>query len=985
MIKRILPILGVLLGIGYATHVQAQACTGPLSVTITGSTSGLPLTATASSTPVSCNAGNNGTATVTPAGGSPGSGYTYDWFGSPTGDGTATITGLTAGTYTVTVTDVNLCSTVTSVMVSQPTALSADITATDASGVANDMWICPGGSANLTGSGSGGTGGYTYTWDPNIGVGAGAHSVSPPSTTTYNLTITDANSCTAVAAKTITVNPALSTVITAYDASGYSNDMIVCPGGSATLDADPNGGTPGYTYAWDNSLAPQETNNVTPPATTTYNVTVTDTKGCTATAAKTITRNPALSAVIASTDASGVANDMIVCPGGSANLDANPTGGSPNYNYAWDNGLVGNTDMHTVTPVATTTYNVTITDNVGCTTTAAKTITVNPALSATIAATDASGVANDMIVCPGGSANLDADPSGGTSGYTYAWDNSLPANEMHTVAPPSTTTYNVTVTDANGCTATAAKTITVNPALSAVIAATDASGVANDMIVCPGGSANLDANPTGGTGPFTYAWDNTLPANETHTVTPPSTTTYNVTVTDANGCTATAAKTITVNPALSAVIAATDASGVANDMIVCPGGSANLDANPSGGTSGYTYAWDNSLPANETHVVTPPSTTTYNVTVTDANGCTATAAKTITVNPALSAVIAATDASGVANDMIVCPGGSANLDANPSGGTSGYTYAWDNSLPANETHVVTPPSTTTYNVTVTDANGCTATAAKTITVNPALSAAIAATDASGVANDMIVCPGGSANLDANPTGGTGPFTYAWDNTLPANETHTVTPPSTTTYNVTVTDANGCTATAAKTITVNPAITISSASVTSNYNGAHVSCATGQGTNNDGQITVVATGGTGTLEYSKDNGSNYQPTGVFSGLTAGSYTMVVRDANGCTASQVVTVVAPPAIVAGTCDQTNDLCQVSLGQIKVAASGGTGVLNITWTSMLIPPFTGPATGTPAGSAQPVPNTPGVGGFIIYSGLSGNTTYNFVVTDANGCHVP
>ncbi len=118
------------------------------------------------------------------------------------------------------------------------------------------------------------------------------------------------------------------------------------------------------------------------------------------------------------------------------------------------------------------------------------------------------------------------------------------------------------------------------------------------------------------------------------------------------------------------------------------------------------------------------------------------------------------------------------------------------------------------------------------------------------------------------------------------------------------------------------------------------------------------------------------------------TLTVRNSTtGCVSSPstAFTVTVLPRPTSGTCTNADDKCQVNTGEIKVTASGGTGLLNITWTAVLVPPFTGPITGTPAGSAQPVPNTPGVGGFIIYSMLSGNTTYSFVVTDANGCLAP
>jgi hypothetical protein len=259
-----------------------------------------------------------------------------------------------------------------------------------------------------------------------------------------------------------------------------------------------------------------------------------------------------------------------------------------------------------------------------------------------------------------------------------------------------------------------------------------------------------------------------------------------------------------------------------------------------------------------------------------------------------------------------------------------------------------------------------------------------------VSKTDVTCNGvndGTITVSA-PSGGYGTYEYRLDaGTWQASGSFTGLAPGT--YSVQIRDAvhTACVIVLGdQTITQPSTVTITSATVTSNHNGAHVSCATAaQGTINDGEITVVATGGTAPLMYSKDGGSNFQGTGVFAGLTAGTYTMVVQDANGCSTSTMVTITAPPAIVAGTCTNANDNCQVNAGEIKVDASGGTGVLNVTWTAVVNAPFTGPATGTPAGTAQAVPNTPGVGGSITYSGLSGNTTYNFVVTDANGCKVP
>lgn len=140
-------------------------------------------------------------------------------------------------------------------------------------------------------------------------------------------------------------------------------------------------------------------------------------------------------------------------------------------------------------------------------------------------------------------------------------------------------------------------------------------------------------------------------------------------------------------------------------------------------------------------------------------------------------------------------------------------------------------------------------------------------------------------------------------------------------------------------------------------------------------TITAGGGTG------DN-----TVTVSWNTTSGAKTVsVYHTNNGCDSPVFVyNVTVNPSPIAGTCDVTNDGCQVGAGEIKVAASGGTGTLNVTWAGYPQAPFGGPVTGMPAGSAQPIPTTGPTAGFIIYTNLSGNTQYKFKVTDANGCSV-
>ncbi len=157
--------------------------------------------------------------------------------------------------------------------------------------------------------------------------------------------------------------------------------------------------------------------------------------------------------------------------------------------------------------------------------------------SVTIGATPSADAGSDVSICNGANTTLTASASGGSSPYSYVWDNSLGSGASKSVSPSSTTTYTVTTTDNNGCTATSQVAVTVNPAPTA-----DAG---SDISICGGANTILTASASGGSSPYTYAWDNSLGNGPSKTVTPSTTTTYTVTATDNNGCTATSQVTVT--------------------------------------------------------------------------------------------------------------------------------------------------------------------------------------------------------------------------------------------------------------------------------------------------------------------------------------------------------------------------------------------------------------------------------------------------------
>lgn len=407
----------------------------------------------------------------------------------------------------------------------------------------------------------------------------------------------------------------------------------------------------------------------------------------------------------------------------------------------------------------------------------------------------------DQIVCAGLSVQIGGSPtgSGGNGGpYTFNWspatglDDATAANPN--ASPATTTTYTVNVTEpATGLSSIDQVNVTINP--------NPVADAGSDVSICAGQSVQIGGSPTGsgGSGIPTFAWSpaaglsSTTDANPI--ANPPTTTTYSVTVTDANGCSATDQITVTVNPNPVAEAGA--------DVTIGNGQSTVIGGAPtgSGGTGTLTFFWSPSSGLSSTTTpnptATPAATTTYTVTVSDANGCTDTDDITVTV---VQGPIA--DAG---TDQTICAGQSVQIGGSPvgSGGTAPLSFSWspttglDNPSIANPTASLT--ATMTFTVTVTDANNQTATDDVTVTVNP--------NPAADAGTDQTICAGASVQIGGSPTGsaGTGTLSFSWVPTVGLNDATaanpTATPTNTTAYTVMVTDANGCTATDQITVTV----------------------------------------------------------------------------------------------------------------------------------------------------------------------------------------
>lgn len=785
--------------------------------------------------------------------------YTYSW---SSGQTTATISGLSAGTYTVTVTDYE-GTTSSSATIVAPPALFGTISTLSA-------LDCNGGdNASLLVTASGGTAttsGYTYLWSTT----AATATVSGLTAGTYTVTIMDENGCTATQTETVEEPAALAVSI---------EDALICYGETdGSLTATTTGGTAAYSYAWSNG---GNASTITGLTVGSYTVTVTDGSGCTTTDYYYLFPAAELQATID-------LDNTVSCNGGAdGQLTANASGGGilapptvtptatpkcsscpdeNNYTFLWSTGA----ETSTISGLTAGTYTVTVTDDYGCTITKSETVTEPPTFTVSI---------DDEYVCYGISDGmLMATVSGGTASYSYSWNN---GGNSATISGLTAGTYTVTVTDGNSCTTTSSGMVTEHDQLSVIISnqsnvscfgGDDGSLTAMENVVnSPMAFAKLLLPPTN-----SYSWSN---GGSTATITGLSAGTYTVTISNASGCTATTQATITEPTALSASIGS-------QSNVVCNGASTgSAMATVSGGTAAYGYLWSN---GGMTATVSGLSAGTYTVTVTDGNSCTTTAEAMIT-EPTVLGVTASTDSN------VNCNGGSdGGATASASGGTMPYTYDWSN---GGSSASISGLSAGTYTVTVTDLYGCTITDNATIT-QPTSLVASAVTDAN------VSCNGGSdGGVTASASGGTMPFTYDWSN---GGSTASISGLSVGTYTVTVTDNLGCTSMDNVTIT-QPSVLALSIMDDQICNSA-----------GDGELTANPSGGTTAYTYLWSTGAT---SASISGLSGGTYTLTVTDMNSCTITETAYVYEATEVTATIIEDIDISCNGEVdGQLTVQGAGG-----------------------------------------------------------------
>ncbi|MCC6283509.1 MAG: gliding motility-associated C-terminal domain-containing protein [Saprospiraceae bacterium] len=896
-----------------------------------------PCNVNGSVTNINCNGASTGAIALTVSAACPN--RTFQWAGPNSYSSTAEdITGLAAGAYTVTVSFTGGTTQTATFTVTQPTAISATSTTTAVN--------CFGGTdGSITLTPAGGTAPYTFAWAGPTGYTSTAQSPTGLKAGNYTVVITDANSCSFTAPVIAITQPNAIAI--------PSNQLMIantCFGQTnGFVHIGVTGGTAPYTFAWagPNSFTAttEDINNLAAGA---YTVTVTDSKSCTFVSSPAYTVQ-APSAALTVTVAS---SQNVNCFGASTgSITINVSGGTPPYSYTWrdqSNDLVSNSKNPTFLGAGT--YNVTVTDQAGCTTSLAAPVTITePAAGLSITHTQTN------VTCPGGNnGSINLNISGGGGSNTVTWSPAIPGGANPTGLAANT--YIPTVTDQGGCSITYQAITITSPAAFSI----GTPAVTN--VTCAGsGNGGIVIQVTGGNGgPYDVIWNGSPLSGSAISALAGGSYTPVVTET-ATGCSA----------SFSAIIV-TEPTPITLDTNVTAQNGVNLgaiDLIVAGGTPNYGYAW---APGGaNTQDLSNLTAGTYSVTVTDANACSIIGVYTVPQTNVVAGSVVTSVSNSCNND------GCINISV-PAGASGPFQVNWTgggSQTSPNNTISICNLASGPYSVTVTAPNGNSAVLTATVNQLPA-----------AIVNSNFQQPfdnfaNGSITLTPTFVGAT--YQWSYQNLTSSS----ISSLDSGLYVVTVTNPNsGCTAVysfhlerqylpyQASTTQVNP------------------SCLS----NNNGSIDLTVSGGNGptyTYKWSGPNGFTAMTQDI-SNLAGGTYTVTVTDESGVPRTTTVTLVVQSLLAITNVNETSIYpggFQVSAfnacdGAANVSFTGAVGNTSILWSNSA----TNASTNTLCGGAYSVTVTDGLGCSSVWSdaltvpeGVSGLSETSSPITCNGACN--
>lgn len=841
---------------------------------------------------------NDGTIEVFISGGTPS--YSYSWVEVGTTTVLSTensVSNLSIGNYQVTITDSNMCQLTQNYQVTQPDELLVDIEQTLFNLCFNDS------NATIQANVTGGVQPYSYSWHnlnnstDILGTTMNFENIMAGS---YGVTVTDANGIET--SNTITINqPDL------LEISNVSQTDVLCHGEqTGALDITVSGGTGAYTYIWNNGATTEDLSGL---SSSTYSVTITDENNCSVSETYSITQ-PNAPLQISNTD--------ITEPLGfglsDGSISITVQDGTPSYSYAWydsSNTLLTETSS-TLSNIPTGDYSVIITDANNCTVEQQFTVNQPPVLEVTITSIP--------INCYGETGTLTASASGGLllngASYNYQWydSNNNPLVNTSSLSNILVGSYYVIVTDSNGIEVQANFNLT-EPDLLEIIS------VSKIDVLCYGEQTGvIDITIAGGTGTYTYSWSN---GATTEDITGLSSGNYTITITDENNCSVSDTYIIT-QPVLY------DISSVS---LMRPTGSnadGSISVEVTGGEAPFTYQWFNSLGALvqetvnstlNTNVLTNVEPETYTIIITDTTGC----IHQDTYNLANPGELI-TDIEQI--QVISCNGGNdGQLMANSIGGSGGNQYTWydagTNTVIGTDNEVLSNIPSGSYYVVVSNADGLQEQSSVLTVTEPD------AVQVTSISQNVSCYQENDGAIVLQATGGTEVFEYRirlnsglYSNWFAfTNDSITIENLISGDYVLQVRDSNQCnfeingaTQTMAITITQPDLLEITSSTI---------NAVTGFGLSN-GSIELNINGGTMpyTIVWTDSNNVTQPSTNeIVSNIPAGTYTVNITDAQGCTTTGIYTVTEPDLLEVTVDTQNIILCNgYQNGSLIASVIGG-----------------------------------------------------------------
>lgn len=825
---------------------------------------------------------------------------------------------LPVGTYNLVVKDANNCTTNGSELtITQPSELSIDNVSK------TDVNTCHGESTGtITVAASGGTGNLNYSID-----GGSFYSISEDFTNlyagSYTIAVRDANFCTKTG-QTITISQPTKLKIN----SSTSTDVETCFGdatGSITIDAD--GGTPALSYSIDGGTTFQATGYFPNLPYGTYQVYVKDSHDCHVTGNFHYIQQP-VKVIIDKVDSIRVST----CYGdANGSISVVAYGGSGDISYSADNGNTFQTNS-TITGLAAGMYNVVVKDENDCDASYPEDVYIGQPEQVII-----SDVQTQEPQCNGeDNGQIVITASGGTGTLEYSANNGVNYYINNIVSGLTAGNYNVLVRDSHNCTASGGAYTLGEPDEIIISHIT-----ANDVTSCVGqsnGSIIIDAS--GGTGNLEYSINGGSDYQVSNSFIDLGAGNYQVVVRDENSCTLHLDTLITLDQPdniLISNISHTDIEGCKGDEI------GTITINASGGTPPLTYTVNsgNDITNNTGDFENLPAGF-YSINVFDSQGCSMSGTDVIITEPdtLIAEIVTADDVRcyGENNGVISISG---------TGGELPYTYSINDGASYSVSYDFTGLTAGVYYTFIKDAFNCVR-AGDTITLTEPDTFLISSVNVTNIEQ----CYGQeTGEININLEGGVPDYIYSINGGATLNTNSTFSNLPVNTYYIYVKDAHGCSISLDTTINLTQPEEIE----VTDFSSKSISCAGA----NDGEISITAIGGTGTLQYSIDEGANYFTNGDFTNLTQGSYQVSVKDENDCIKIHTTAIIyEPDTLKIDTVTSQDETCiGANTGAMRIYYKGGTQ------------PYEFSANGTDF-----------VTNFII-TGLSPGD-YTPQIRDANGC---